>query len=83
MIWCYKGGGGGGGGWCRFITQRHRHDSSTNECNGGCREWFHSVTCCLLGYEGAQNVGLVRLRPVFLSGHNARASNIHESETVE
>ena len=42
-----------------------------------------TVISCLLGYEGVQNVGLVLLRPVFLSGHNVTASNIRESESVK
>ena len=46
----------------------------------GCRKWFFTSLVSLLG---VQNVELVRLKPVFLSGHNASASNIRESQTVE
>ena len=57
----------------------HQHDSSTHECNEGAG----TVICCWLGCEAVQNVGLVLLRPVFLSGHSVSASNIRESETVK
>ena len=71
----------GGADFSNTNTHKLKYDTST-ACEKW-RKWFIPWLASLLGCEGVQNVGLVLLRPIFLSGHSMSASNIREPETVK